>query len=213
MKHLSTYINEKLSLSDNISRIMTKIVFGKGFARTQSEVAKYLKDHVEEWSDGKVSVSIMRVKEIEANMSKCINKNDELVIDTDITIEQGIKRHEWYNRIKIIDETPFACFYAKDNKDKFYLYQDSVFYFSHKDEEGNRPLKHNLHFIGDGGEETTVEYFFRNTVIPRVLDPEKWEEEQAALDKEHKEEQRKNMNARIKTIEKELAELKKQINK
>lgn len=203
MKSLSEYINERLSLGDAIFRFVSQKVFGNDFAKTQAEFAKDIKNFLSEHSNDKVKMVIMKVKDIEKKLSNCINKNDNLLVTKVLTIEEGIKEHKWYNDIELLDNTPFVCFYNVDDKDKFYLWQDSLFFFSTKDNKGNRPLKQFLTFQEEHN--SYAGEFFTDIVIPRVLDPEKW-------NKEHKEnENKKNIQARIDAIEKELKELKKQL--
>lgn len=203
MKSLTQFINEKLSARDAIFRFVSQKVFGDDFAKTQAEFAKDIKKFLSEHSDDKVKMVIMKVKDIEKKLSNCINKEDNLLVTKTFTIEQGIKAYKWYNDIELLNETPFVCFYNVDNRDKFYLWQDSLFFFSSKDNKGNRPLKQFLTFKEEHN--SYAGEFFTEIVIPRVLDPEKW-------NKEHKEsENKKNVQARIKAIEKELEELKKQL--
>lgn len=170
MKNLTTYITEKLSAKDTVFRTVSRSVFGKDFAKTQSEFAKDLKNHVEEYSDGKVSMNIMKVKDIEPKLSDCVNKEHDLLEYKGLTVEDGIIERLWRDNVKLSDDTPFVCFYNKSNN-KFYVWEDSLLYFSTKDTNNNRPLMKTLTFKEK--QNNYIEKFLKDTVIPSLLGSEK----------------------------------------
>ena len=216
MKSLTQYIQEnyqieeKLSFGKVIDKWITQNIL-RIDVKEQHETATYIKNKIDELSDGKIGVSIMKVKEIEEKMNNCINKDEELVRPAPsktTTLEKAFKERIFWNNIKLFDDTPFICFYSKENKDKFFVWDNSPWYFGRKDKKGNREIR-NYPIIDKKYKDDveTVTWFFYNVMFPQILDPEGWKEKQ----KQEKEEIKKNAKERIEAIQKELEELKKQI--
>lgn len=206
----SYQIEEKLSFGKAIDKWITKNIL-RIDVKEQHETAKYIKNKIDELSDGKIGVSIMSAKEIEAKMNNCINADEEIARPAPsktTTLEKAIKERIFWNNIKLFDDTPFICFYSKENKDKFFVWDNSPWYFEEKDKKGNRKMM-GWPIIDKKYKDNTetVTWFFYNVMFPKILDPEGWKEKQ----KQEKEEIKKNTKARIEAIQKELEELKKQI--
>lgn len=197
-------INEKLSLGDKFSKFIAKYLYNTK-AYEQHECAKYIKKEADNLSDGQIGTSVIKVKEIESKMSNCINAKDEVIRPSGKdTLEDSFKKKIFWNDIELREDTPFVCFYSKEDKDKFYVWPESPWFFCSKDNKGNRPLLAYPN-LTHPDEENTDGNYLKNYVFPRILDPEKWKEEQKAKKKEIQ----KNYEARIKHLEDELNKLKK----
>ena len=79
-------------------------------------------------------------------------------------------------------------------------------FFTAKDKKGNRPLMGYPEL--DLNNDLSYGTVLVNDIIPRVIDPEKWEQTQNEKKAKQKEEEKKNAMKRIENIEKELKELK-----
>lgn len=215
MKTIDIYINEsyitpideKLSIGDAIFKFINKTIF-RIDTKTQSEVVKMISKFVEEHSNDQVKTHIMRLKELDSKLNNCINKNDHFLYSDDKikTFGEAITIREYWKDLDLVDDTPFICFYNKDNKNKFYAWVDSPLFFTAKDKKGRRPL------MGwpelDTNNNLSYGKVLIDDIIPRVIDPEKWEQTQKEKKAKQKEEDKKNAMKRIEAIEKELEELK-----
>ena len=217
MKYISEYINEsaiisideKLSMGDAIFKFINKTIF-RIDTKTQSDVVKMISKFVEEHSDGQVKTHIMRLKELDSKLNNCINKNDTFWYSEDKTVGEAITTRKYWKNLVLVDDTPFICFYNKDNKTKFYLWIDSPAFLTSKDKKGNRPLMGYPEL--DPNNDLSFGALLVDDIIPRVIDPEKWQQEQKEKKAKQKEEEKKIAKKRIENIEKELEELKKIID-
>lgn len=219
MKDLSTYIieslqiNEKLSIKQALVKWIDNHIFNIN-TKESHEHAKYIKSEIEKSSDGKVSVSIKRAKEIRNDISNCVNKDDTTIWNShyqkDFTLGEAFKEKLWYNTINLDDNCPFFCFYAKDNKDLYYVWEESPWMLAKKDKNGNRALMGKFMNLDKAGfESETYREYFKRVVFPQLIDPEGWKKQK----EEEKEAIKKNTEERLKAIEKEIAEIKKQLSK
>ena len=215
MKAIKDYINEsyiidideKLSIGDAIFKFINKTIF-RIDTKTQADVLKMIAKFMDEYSNGQVKTCLMRQKELESKLYNCINKDDNFWYSDHIhTFGEAIKTRKYWNNVELVDDTLFVCFYNKDDKSRFYAWDESPSFFAAKDKRGNRPLMGFPEL--DPNNELSYGYRLVNYVIPRVIDPKKWEKEQEEKKAKEKEEEKKNTMKRIENIEKELAELKK----
>lgn len=219
MKDLSTYIiesiqlNEKLSVKQAFVQWIDKHIFGVD-TKEPHEQAKYIKSEIEKSSDGKVSVVIKRAKDIERDISNCINKDDTTIWNShnqkSYTLEQAFKERVFWNTVELDDNCPFICFYAKNNKNLYYVWEESPWMLSTKDKNGNRDAKGTFMNLDVAGfENETYREYFKRVVFPQLIDPEGWKKQKEDEQKVIK----KNTEERLKMIEKEIAELKQQLSK
>ncbi len=213
MKTINSYINEsyimpideKLSIGDAIFKFINKTIF-RIDTKTQSEVVKMISKFVEEHSNDQVKTHIMRLKELDSKLNNCINKDDNFWYSENKTVGEAITAREYWKNLDLVDDTPFICFYNKDNKTKFYVWIDSPVFLTAKDKKGRRPL------MGwpelDPNNDLSYGKVLIDDIIPRVIDDEKWQQEQKEKKAKQKEEDKKNAMKRIEAIEKELEELK-----
>ena len=124
-----------------------------------------------------------------------------------MTIEKNIGKGKWFNDITLNDNTPFVCYYSKDNKDKYVLEQDSLFFIAEKKKKGYREIKSGLYLNANDPEAFGWEV--KNVKIPQALDYEQWEANEKKKTEEKKKQEQESIKASIKRMEDELAQLKK----
>ena len=200
-------INEKLSFGDKIEYFIFTKIFKQDWV-TQAQYIKRVKKVVEENSDNKVSIILKKYKDIKKDFSNCLNKDEELSSHDwgTFSIEKGIKEAHWWNDIKLEDNFPFLCYYNRNDKDKYVLEPDSLWFLKQKNAKGNRELMGGLSL--DTENEHSFGWLIKNYRIPQALDYTKWEEERNKKNAEFKKKEQESIKASIKRMEDELNKLK-----
>lgn len=216
MKKFDTYINEsniisieeKLSFGDKIDKIICKIM-GYEFV-TQDEYIKRLKKVVEECSDNKCSIIVKKYSQVKDSLNDCLNKNEELssAYWGKFSIEKGIKEAHWWNDIELSDNVPFVCYYSRENKDKYVLEPESLWFIKEKTKKGTREVMKGLMSL-DTENPSTLGWMIKNIRVPQTLNYEQWEADKKKKDEEKKKQEQESIKASIERMEKELVQLKK----
>ena len=199
-------INEKLSFGDAFYKFCCKI-YGLECV-TQDKYIKKIKAFVQEHSNNKCSIIIKTYKQIKSDLDNCLNQNENvpMVGGGHMTIKEAIDKGKWFNDITLNDNTPFVCYYSKDNKNKYVLEQDSLFFIAAKTKKGYRDIISGLSLNTDD----PIEFGWRikNVKIPQTLDYEQWEANEKKEAEEKKKQEQESIKASIKRMEDELAQLK-----
>ncbi len=178
---------------------------------TQDKYIKELKAFVQEHSNNKCSIIIKTYKQIKSDLNNCLNKNENVPISIsnsiNMTIKEAINKGKWFNNITLNDNTPFVCYYSKDNKDKYVLEPDSLFFIAAKTNKGYREIKCGLWL--DADDPAAFGWQVKNVKIPQALDYEQWEANEKKKADEKKKQEQESIKASIKRMENELAQLKK----
>lgn len=209
MKQFKEYITEKLSFRDAFYKFSCKIMGLECI--TQDKYIKELKAFVQENSNNRCSIIIKTYKQIKSDLNNCLNKNENVPISIsnsiNMTIKEAINKGKWFNNITLNDNTPFVCYYSKDNKDKYVLEPDSLFFIAAKTNKGYREIKCGLWL--DDDDPAAFGWRVKNVKIPQALDYEQWEANEKKKADEKKKQEQESIKASIKRIENELAQLKK----
>lgn len=209
MKSLNNYITEKLSFSDAFYKFSCKIMGVECI--TQDKYIKELKSFVQEHSNNKCSIIIKTYKQIKSDLNNCLNKNEYVDIPIsngpNMTIKEAINKGKWFNDITLNDNTPFVCYYSKDNKDKYVLEPDSLFFIAAKTKKGYREIKCGLWLNAD--DPAAFGWQVKNVKIPQALDYDQWKANEKKKADEKKKQEQESIKATIKRMENELAQLKK----
>lgn len=197
-----------LSFKDKIDYFISNKIFGIDLT-TQYEYICYLKNAIEEFSDDKVRICIKSVKEIVNDIDNCINKDDELTrpkkkgYENITTLGNALKEKLFWNNIELSDTRPFVCYYSVDDKQHFYVEPNSICFISDKTEKGTRPI------IGclclDSDDEFSFGHLLKNQTIPRILNPDEFEEKRKKIEK------KKSITETIDDIIKNLNDLKNEL--
>ena len=175
---------------------------------TQAEYVLRLKKFVEDNSNNQVSICIKKYREAKKDIDNCLNKNEQISSHDwgEFTIEKGILEAHWWNDIHLVDEQPFVCYYNRDNKDKYVLESDSLWFLREKKKGKYRTLEGG--FSLDPNSMDSFAYTILNRCIPQALDYDKWYKEATERHNKYLEEKKQSVQERIKNIENELSELK-----
>ena len=111
MKSLTQYIKEnyqieeKLSLGEKFDKWLYNNIFKCNF-KEQHETARFIQKQIDELSDGKIGVTIMKAKEIESKINNCINAYDKVyrVYNDDATVKRCFKERILWNDIHMKDD-------------------------------------------------------------------------------------------------------------
>lgn len=217
MKSLNNYICEKISFGDKVFLILNKL-FRYDEILTQEEYIKQLKNFIREKSNNEIGCIIKTVKQISNDLDNCINKDEDLLPSTYGTVEDVMINKKWY-RHNLDDNDPFVCLYSiNGDKNKYYVLIESPCFIKQKNKHGNRKVIGGLELETDKqilsdkyGERFVKSYgtelldMFKFVKNPELFD-------KYNNDKKTRNELKQNIEDRIKSLETELSDLKKQIN-
>ena len=197
-----------LTFWDKVDKYFFAKIFGWEVL-TQAEYTLRLKKFVEENSDNQVSICLKKYREVKKDIENCLNKEEKISSHEwgDFTIEKGILEAHWWNDIHLVDEQPFVCYYNRNNKDKYVLEPDSLWFLREKKKGKYRTLEGGLCL--DPSESYSYGAMIIKRCIPQALNYDKWYQEAIEKHKKYLEEKKESVQERIKNIEKELKELKK----